>query len=185
MFSEGNVTVSAPAGNAAPVATATVSCTQNVCSFDGSGSTDEHPETMTYAWAYGNGRTGTGAVPTTIYFAPGTFAATLTVRDEYGATGTATVSVTITEPPTNVAPSAVISPPSCAGLACNFSARDSSDTTTGDVVTYAWNFGDGSTSTSVAPARTYLAAGTYTVTLTVTDGWGKSSTATTTVTVAP
>lgn len=185
VFSEVNVTVSAPAGNAAPVASATVSCTQNVCSFDGSGSTDEHPETMTYAWAYGNGRTGTGAVPTTIYFAPGTFAATLTVRDEYGATGTATVSVTITEPPTNVAPSAVISPPSCAGLACNFSARDSIDTNTGDVVTYAWNFGDGSTSTSVAPARTYLAAGTYTVTLTVTDGWGKSSTATTTVTVAP
>lgn len=38
--------------------------------------------------------------------------------------------------------------------------------------TYAWDFGDGGTSTSSAPTHAYLAAGTYDVTLVVTDANG-------------
>lgn len=40
---------------------------------------------------------------------------------------------------------------------------------------YAWNFGDGGTSTSANPTHTYTAAGNYTVTLTVTNSAGCSS----------
>jgi len=36
--------------------------------------------------------------------------------------------------------------------------------------TYAWDFGDGNTSTSTSPVHEYSAAGTYTVTLTATNG---------------
>ena len=36
-------------------------------------------------------------------------------------------------------------------------------------LTYAWDFGDGSTGSGVSPQHTYAAGGTYTVTLTVTD----------------
>ena len=43
----------------------------------------------------------------------------------------------------------------------------------GDVIRYAWTFGDTGTSTSANPSRTYAAPGTYTVTLTATDVWGK------------
>ena len=46
----------------------------------------------------------------------------------------------------------------------------------GDVIRYAWTFGDTGTSTSANPSRTYAAPGTYTVTLTATDVWGKSTT---------
>jgi PKD repeat protein len=179
-----HVTVSGPAGNAAPVASFTVSCNQNVCSFDGRGSTDENAPTLTYAWNFGNGRTGSGSVPTHTYTTANTFTVTLTARDEYGLTGTTTRTVTTTEPAGNVAPNPVINPPSCAGLVCNISGVGSADPNTGDTFTYLWNFGDGTpTSTSSAMSHTFPAAGAYTLTLTVTDGWGKANSTTRQVTV--
>jgi PKD repeat protein len=45
-----------------------------------------------------------------------------------------------------------------------------SDLSKGGVTGYAWDFGDGATSTLASPAHTYAAAGTYTVQLTVTGG---------------
>ncbi len=186
-YKEVNVTVSAPAANNPPVANATVSCNQNVCTFDGRSSTDENRPTLVYSWAFGNGRTGSGALPTFTYTGPGTFTPTLTVRDEYGLTSLFTMApLTITEPPGNVAPTAVITTPTCVGLTCNMSGSTSSDPNTGDTFTYLWNFGDLTpTSTTSSPSHVYAAAGTYTLTLTVTDGWGKSHTTTRTVTVAP
>jgi PKD repeat protein len=181
---EVNVTVTAPAGNVAPTASFTVSCTQNVCGFDGRASTDENAPTLTYSWNFGNGRTGSGSVPSHTYTSANTYTVTLTVRDEYGLTGTTTRTVTITEPAGNVAPTPVINPPACAGLVCNISGVGSADPNTGDTFTYLWNFGDGTpTSTSSATSHTFPAAGAWTVTLTVTDGWGKSASATRTVNV--
>ena len=49
--------------------------------------------------------------------------------------------------------------------------------TTGTVTGYAWNFGDGGTSTQMNPAHAYAAPGTYTVSLTV-NGPGGMKTAT-------
>ncbi len=186
-YREVNVTVTGPTGNVAPVANGTVTCTANVCTFDGRGSTDENPSTLTYAWNFGNGRTGSGALPTNTYTSAGTFTPTLTVRDEYGLTSLMTLPpVTIVEPASNQPPTAVITTPTCLGLTCNFSGATSSDPNPTDTRTYLWNFGDGgSTSTSSAPSRTFATAGTYTVSLAVTDGWGKSHTTTRTVTVAP
>jgi PKD repeat protein len=181
-----HVTVSGPAGNTAPVASFTASCNQNVCSFDGRGSTDENAPTLTYAWNFGNGRTGTGPVPTHTYTSASTYTVTLTVRDEYGLTGSTTRTVTITEPAGNLAPTPVINPPSCAGLVCNISGVGSADPNTGDAFTYLWNFGDGTpTSTASAMTHTFAAAGTYTLTLTVSDGWGRSNSTTRAVTVSP
>ena len=179
-----HVTVSGPPGNVAPVASFTVSCTQNVCSFDGRGSTDENAPTLTYAWNFGNGRTGTGPVPTHTYTSANTYTVTLTVRDEYGLTGTTTGTVTIVEPAGNLPPNPVINPPSCVALVCNISGVGSADPNTGDTFTYLWNFGDGTpTSTSSAMSHTFPAAGTYTLTLTVTDGWGDAASTTRTVIV--
>jgi PKD repeat protein len=181
-----HVTVTGPPGNTAPVASFTVSCNQNLCSFDGRGSTDENAPTLTYSWNFGNGRTGSGSVPTHTYTSANTYTVTLTVRDEYGLTGTTTRTVTITEPAGNVAPTSVINPPSCAGLVCNISGVGSSDPNTGDTFTYLWNFGDGTpTSTASAMTHTFAAAGTYTLTLTVTDGWGKANSTTRVVTLSP
>jgi serine protease len=55
----------------------------------------------------------------------------------------------------------------CAYLDCEF--RDSSTADGGRIVTRAWEFGDGGTSSSINPTHNYFEAGTYTVTLTVID----------------
>ncbi len=177
-----HVTVTDPPNNP-PVAHATVSCASNVCTFDGRTSTDENTPALTYAWNYTQG-TGSGAVATKTFTSAGTFNVVLTVTDEYGATGTTTIPVTISVPSGNVAPTPVINPPSCVALVCNISAVGSSDPNVGDTITYLWNFGDGSaTSTASSSSHTFPSAGTYTLTLTVTDGWGKAATITKQLTV--
>jgi large repetitive protein len=177
-----NVTVQVPASNP-PVASFTANCTENVCEFDARSSTDENPTALTYSWSFGNG-SGSGAVVNRTYTAANTYTVTLTARDEWGYTGTATQTVTIVEPAANQPPNAVISTPSCAGLVCNFSSASSTDPNTGDTISRQWNWGDGTpNSTSTSPSHTFPAAGTYTVTLTVTDGWGKAGTTTREVTV--
>jgi len=186
------VVVSQPA-NTAPVAKATVSCTQNVCSFDGRGSTDENVPTLTYSWSYGSNAagvsqgTGSGPVPVKTYTAPGDYTVTLTVKDEWGATATATVPVSITEPTGNHAPAPTFTT-GCNGLVCGVSSTGTADPDTGDTLTNVWTWGDGSApsaaSSSTSASHTYAAAGTYTVTLTSTDGWGRSASTTRTVTLA-
>ncbi len=79
-----------------------MSCIENVCTFDARGSTDENAPTLTYSWNFGNG-TGSGPLPTRTYTSANTYTVTLTARDEWGVTGTATQTVTIVEPPGNVA----------------------------------------------------------------------------------
>ena len=57
----------------------------------------------------------------------------------------------------------------------------------GDPLTYAWNFGDGSTATGPTPVHVYSSAGTFTVALTVTDNESPpcSDTKVTTATIVP
>jgi glucose/arabinose dehydrogenase len=69
-----------------------------------------------------------------------------------------------------------------APLTVNFSSAGSSDPE-GGALTYAWNFGDGSTSTAVNPSHTYTSNGQRTVMLTVTDPGGRTSTASLVITV--
>ncbi|SDZ24593.1 PKD domain-containing protein [Micromonospora pattaloongensis] len=74
----------------------------------------------------------------------------------------------------NRAPIAVASANRTSGpapLTVTFSSAGSSDPE-GGALTYAWNFGDGTTSTAANPTKTYNANGTYTATLTVRDPAG-------------
>src|SRR5215471_18576988 len=51
-----------------------------------------------------------------------------------------------------------------------------SDASTGSINTWAWNFGDGATSSVQNPQHTYSTAGSYTVSLTVSGAGGNNST---------
>lgn len=183
-----DIVVTQPA-NSAPVPSFTYSCNQNVCGFDGRGSTDENPTTLVYSWTFGGtGSTvnGSGPVPTRTFTSPGTFPVTLTVRDEWNVSVTsAPQNVTITEPAGNSAPVPTFTQ-SCLGLTCSVSSAGTADPNSGDTISYSWNWGDGTApSTGASPgSHLYAAAGTYTITLTTTDGWGKSATTIRTVNLA-
>ncbi|MFD8799112.1 carbohydrate-binding protein [Streptomyces atroolivaceus] len=69
-----------------------------------------------------------------------------------------------------------------APLAVRFSSAGSSDPD-GDPLSYAWKFGDGTTSTAADPSHTYTANGRYTAELTLSDGTGNTATASVVVTV--
>ncbi len=84
-------------------------------------------------------------------------------------------------------PTAVLTPPNSleASIPASFSASASSDPYPGAVLTYSWNWGDGTPSgTGVSPTHSYSAQGEYTVKLIVTDSYGfKSAPATAVVKV--
>jgi subtilisin len=84
-------------------------------------------------------------------------------------------------PPANQAPTASFTYET-AYLSCSFDASGSSDPD-GDALTYAWNFGDGSSGGGVDPSHTYAIGATYSVTLTVTDEHGATAATSQDVTV--
>lgn len=72
-------------------------------------------------------------------------------------------------PPVAIASASILS--GAAPLAVQFSSTGSSDPD-GTIVSHAWSFGDGSTSTEANPAHSFTALGSYQVILSVTDNDG-------------
>ncbi len=70
------------------------------------------------------------------------------------------------------------------GVPLAFDASASSDPD-GDALTFAWDFGDGSTAAGATPQHAFEASGLYTVTLTATDARGAVATRETQVPIAP
>jgi PKD repeat protein len=131
-----------------------------------------------YAWAFGDNQTGTGQVVSHTYRSPGTYTAALTGTGPGGA-GTATAVIIVQTPS---APNVNITANVLSGTApldVNFAAAN----TGGPVSSWAWSFGDGSTSNIQNPAHTF-GSGRYTVTLAAA-GAGGTSTKSLTINVAP
>ena len=74
--------------------------------FSAAGS-DPDGDELSYAWEFGDGGTAGGPQATHVYSLPGTYTATVTVSDESGATGTASVQVVVSAP----APPRTVAPP--------------------------------------------------------------------------
>jgi PKD repeat protein len=145
--------------------------------FDGGGSSDSDGQIMSYAWDFGDDNIGNGKKVTHSYGVAGSYRVTLTVTDDDGLTGEATHTVQIEEPaPGPRPPIAVIRGPENGqvGEMLSFDGSGSSDTD-GQIVNYAWAFGDGTIGTGVNVSHVYEQAGTYQVTLTVTDDGGLTS----------
>jgi PKD repeat protein len=84
-------------GNNPPNASFTDSCNGLECSFS-DGSTDTDGTIVGWDWDFGDGNGSTAQNPSHVYAAGGTYAVTLTVTDDDGATDTAGGSVTPVEP---------------------------------------------------------------------------------------
>jgi PKD repeat protein len=156
----------------------------SVISFNGNGSGDADGTIVAYAWDFGDGGVADGPTPTHSYSVDGTFTVTLTVTDNDGLTGTDTATATINPAGGNTPPVARANGPytGTEGVLVQFSSSGSIDPD-GTIVAYAWDFGDGNSSTAENPAHAYVAAGTYTVTLTVTDDAGDATSDSTTATI--
>ncbi|MCB9232265.1 MAG: right-handed parallel beta-helix repeat-containing protein [Bacteroidia bacterium] len=112
--------------------------------------------TLTYGWNPGglSGANVTVSPTSTTNYA-------LTVTDANGCTGKDTVMVTV-----NALPTASFS------FSTNLLVATFTDLSSGGATAWAWNFGDGQTSTLQNPVHTYTADGTYNACLTVTNADG-------------
>ncbi|HZC69906.1 MAG TPA: PKD domain-containing protein [Jatrophihabitans sp.] len=171
-------TITAVMPNQPPTASFTADRTALSVAFDGSASSDTDGTIGSYAWDFGDGRTGTGVSPTHTYAAPGTYSVTLTVTDDKGATGriSSDVTVDVNKPP------APVFAATAKYLTATFDATASTDPD-GTISSYAWEFGDGTTSTDLNPTHTYPIPRTYSVTLTVTDNLGATASTTRAISV--
>jgi PKD repeat protein len=165
--------------NEPPVASFTYTCTGLSCDFDGSGSYAPDGAIVSYDWDFGDGSPhGNEATANHTYATAGTYSVVLTVTDDDGATDTDAQDVTVSQPP------AASFTFTCTDLSCDFDGSGSYDPD-GTIVSYDWDYGDGSPHGSgVTASHTYLTADTYTVILTVTDDDGATDTDTQDVTVS-
>jgi PKD repeat protein len=167
----------AGAGNAAPSAGFSFSCSGLTCSFDGSGSWASDGITA-YRWDFGDGTGASGMTASHSYVAKGSYRVTLTVTDSGGLSGANAQTVATTDMP----PTARFTF-SCTGLTCSFDGSASFDPD-GTIQAYYWSFGDGYGAHGSSSAQnTYAQAGSYTVRLDVVDDKGLDAAVEQTVTV--
>jgi PKD repeat protein len=160
-----------------------VVCMNESVQFDGNLSQDFDGNIVSYQWNFGDGATGSGQNPTHSYSKTGTYQASLIIKDDSGLrcdTGSSAVTIVVNQPPIADAGTDMIT---CPGQVITFDGSNSVDPD-GELISYDWDFGDGTTGEWIKPTHKYEESGTYEVTLKVTDNSdSKCSTATAKVTV--
>ena len=122
-----------------------------------------------WTWDWGDGTQSSGANQAHTWTTPNTYRVTLTVRNQYGA-DSATKSIVIVakvEAPRAVFEFSPRSP--VAGSPVQFT-----DLSSGGPSSWAWDFGDGTTSVGRSPSHQFAEPRTYTVKLTVRNAKGTS-----------
>lgn len=121
---------------------------------------------ISYTWNFGNGETSTLQNTSFVYTTPGVYTITLAVQS---ANGQADAEVKTNYITVNPSPSASFTT-SGNGCTVPFGVNFTNTSSSAPGITYAWNFGNGQTSTLQNPTTvTYTNAGTFNVALTVTD----------------
>ena len=173
-------------GNLPPIADAgndISSMVNQEITFDGSGSYDPNSDTLSYYWDFGDGQFSTSMISKHTYTLAGVYFVTLRVKDGRGGSDIDRIMVSVNTPGNH-------NPVADAGSDFTakineeiiFNASRSTDED-GDILTYSWSFGDGTTGSGMIVKHTYRQARVYSVTLTVTDGKGGISVDRITVTV--
>jgi PKD repeat protein len=152
----------------------------------GGNSYDPDGKIVSYEWDFGDGSSGSGMNISHAYTSPGMYYVVLTVTDDDGATDTDTVIVNVTGGTTTNEPPVAVADPYYqtvgVGESAWFSGSNSYDPD-GTIVSYEWDFGDGSTGSGMNIYHSYTSPGMYYVVLTVTDDEGATGTDTVIVNV--
>ncbi len=143
-----------------------------------------------YAWAFGDGITGSGQNTNHQYTTTGAFLPQITVTDSNGTTASAycnnNVPIVVNPPTNNTNASLSANPGGPYYGYVNEGISFDGSRSTGPIVRYLWDFGDGVQANATTPtiSHVYLnKIGVYTVRLTVYDAQGNSATATTRATI--
>jgi PKD repeat protein len=122
-----------------------------------------------YAWGFGNGETASTENAVHTYTEGGSYIVKFTVEGPGGiSTSEKTINVNLPDPPV-------------AGFTCDVNSGEAplivsfTSTSTGEITSYSWDFGDGDTSALINPAHTYSATGKFMAKLTVTGPGGSNS----------
>ncbi|MEQ9693837.1 PKD domain-containing protein [Shimia sp. SDUM112013] len=140
--------------------------------LDGGGSSDADGDALAYRWDFGDGSPPVmGREVTHIFPKAGRYPVTLWVDDgtqlaNAGAVDATTVTINA-RPIADAGGNREV----CSGQSVLFDGSGSSDAD-GDLLAFAWDFGDGDTAEIVNPTKTYERPGTYAVTLQVNDESG-------------
>jgi PKD repeat protein len=162
---------------------ATTALTDEVIHFNASESNDPDGTIESYFWDFGDGTNASDATVDHSYADDGTYTVTLTVTDDDGLTGSDTATKIIeNRPPVALFTQSLTTVET--GKTTTFYAGDSYDLD-GTIVSYQWNFDDGTvvTETDLSITHVYDDDGSYTVTLTVTDDDGATNSISITKTV--
>lgn len=153
--------------------------------FDGSTSTASATNPIAqYRWDFGDGSSGTGQTVTHAFTNAGAYFVRLTISDASGRSSSTTQTVTVAAGAVPTASFTFGPTPVRPNIAVNFNGTSSVATPGRTIVSYRWEYGDGSPMESGAQvAHAFAAVGIYTVTLTVTDDVGRTHTTNRTVTV--
>lgn len=153
----------------------TAPLTGESATFNATASYDLDGQILSYLWDFGDGNTGTGNITTHSYVDNGTYTITLTVTDNDGLNDTAldTILVQNRPPVAQFTESAEIVD---TNVVIHFNASDSYDLD-GSIVSYLWDFDEGTNATGMTATHSYSNNGTYVVTLTVTDDDGATASA--------
>lgn len=90
--------VEVAAANLPPTASFVATCDNLACSFDAAASGDSDGTIASYAWDFGDANVGTGETVNHTYAAAGDYVVTLTVTDDRGGAGSASDTLSVTEP---------------------------------------------------------------------------------------
>ncbi|PCC25743.1 hypothetical protein CIK75_04470 [Glutamicibacter sp. BW78] len=144
--------------------------------FDGTGSTASDGATIQeYAWDFGDGGTATGSKPEHEYAEAGPYTVQLVVTDSMGAKSvSASASLEVEPTAPHAVPVAKIGH-EVSGLTVAFDGTGSTASDDATIKSYAWDFGDGKSSTAAKPEHQFAKAGPYTVKLVVKDSTGAES----------
>jgi gliding motility-associated-like protein len=135
---------------------------------------------LSYAWSAGNGQTSTEESPTFTFSGTGSYFVTLSLTSASGCVSTTSGSQVVL----------VHSGPQASFTASEEETHVNTNiefqsTSSADVVSYQWAFGDGSTGTASSISHSYTDIGTYDVTLAVTSEWGCQDEVTQTILIHP
>lgn len=155
--------------------------------FDAAASSGGSGEILLYTWDLGDGSAEVARRDPTLshtFNDEGSYSVTLTVTNTHGDEASSTQDVTVGNAPPVASFTVSEGGEGNTNTFFLFDASDSSDPD-GDIVSYDWDFGDGTTRVTTEPqaSHQYQEAGSYTVTLTVTDNEGATASAETTVEV--